>query len=405
MIAFVLDEASAISPRLLADLLSEGRKFGVGALVATQYPGRLAPDARAAAEGAAGTHVVFRVPVPVAADTAASGPDSTAPPSSSCPRCRTGRGSPSGRAIPGDGGSWRSASRRPSAATPGNRRAPRARTSSAGPGTRGRRPSGRPPMRSPSPSPRVRAIRRRSPCGPCGDGTSARPGGGRRDRPPARGAGRGPWSEGNIRAHRRRRPGTSGSAGPTGGARGGGAPGAPLTRRSRSSRAAERGSSSCGRDGSTVGSRTASSTSSRRVSGPVARRARPGVDGGPRNVGVAVLRRPGRRRRGRGQRRVAPGAGPPESREGPGRAVRSPCSSWGTRRGRVGSGPCSPRRGAGVGDAQVWTVDARPGPAGAGLVRTGAGAPGRPTARPPRPRRGDASPRRRPGSGRRARRR
>jgi hypothetical protein len=70
-VAFVLDEASAISPRLLADLLSEGRKFGVGALVATQYPGRLAPDARAAAEGAAGTHVVFRVPVPVAADTAA----------------------------------------------------------------------------------------------------------------------------------------------------------------------------------------------------------------------------------------------------------------------------------------------------------------------------------------------
>jgi hypothetical protein len=80
-VAFVVDEASAISPRLLAELLAEGRKFGVGALVATQYPGRLAPEARAAAEGAAGTHVVFRVPAPVAADTAAwAGLDRSAEP-------------------------------------------------------------------------------------------------------------------------------------------------------------------------------------------------------------------------------------------------------------------------------------------------------------------------------------
>ncbi|MCI4326584.1 MAG: DUF853 family protein [Thermoplasmata archaeon] len=68
--AFVVDEASSISPRLLAEILADGRKFGVGAVVATQYPGRLAPEARAAAEGAAGTHVVFRVPAPVAAATA-----------------------------------------------------------------------------------------------------------------------------------------------------------------------------------------------------------------------------------------------------------------------------------------------------------------------------------------------
>ncbi|MCI4361836.1 MAG: DUF87 domain-containing protein [Thermoplasmata archaeon] len=69
-VVMVFDEASAISPRLLAEILAEGRKFGVGVLLATQYPGRLAPEARAAAEGAAGTHVVFRVPAPVARFTA-----------------------------------------------------------------------------------------------------------------------------------------------------------------------------------------------------------------------------------------------------------------------------------------------------------------------------------------------
>lgn len=69
-VVIVLDEASAVSPRLLAELLAEGRKFGVGVVMATQYPGRLAPEARAAAEGAAGTHLVFRVPAPVARFTA-----------------------------------------------------------------------------------------------------------------------------------------------------------------------------------------------------------------------------------------------------------------------------------------------------------------------------------------------
>ncbi|HEY6238235.1 MAG TPA: type IV secretion system DNA-binding domain-containing protein [Thermoplasmata archaeon] len=59
---FVVDEAHAISSRLLTEVLSEGRKFHVGAVLATQYPERLAPDLRAAAAGAAGSHVVFRVP-------------------------------------------------------------------------------------------------------------------------------------------------------------------------------------------------------------------------------------------------------------------------------------------------------------------------------------------------------
>ncbi|HUI38404.1 MAG TPA: type IV secretion system DNA-binding domain-containing protein [Thermoplasmata archaeon] len=61
-VLLVLDEAQALAPSLLAEVLSEGRKFGVGAVVATQYAGRLAPDALGAAIGAAGTHVAFRVP-------------------------------------------------------------------------------------------------------------------------------------------------------------------------------------------------------------------------------------------------------------------------------------------------------------------------------------------------------
>jgi hypothetical protein len=58
----VLDEAQSIAPSLLAEVLAEGRKFGFGAVVATQYAGRLAPEALAAAEGAAGTHLLFHVP-------------------------------------------------------------------------------------------------------------------------------------------------------------------------------------------------------------------------------------------------------------------------------------------------------------------------------------------------------
>jgi len=59
---FVFDEAHAFSARLLTELLAEGRKFGIGVVVASQYPERLEPELRAAAAGAAGTHLVFRVP-------------------------------------------------------------------------------------------------------------------------------------------------------------------------------------------------------------------------------------------------------------------------------------------------------------------------------------------------------
>ncbi|MCI4357558.1 MAG: DUF87 domain-containing protein [Thermoplasmata archaeon] len=58
----VFDEAHSISPSLLSEILCEGRKFGFGAAVATQYAARLAPEALAAAEGAAGTHLVFHIP-------------------------------------------------------------------------------------------------------------------------------------------------------------------------------------------------------------------------------------------------------------------------------------------------------------------------------------------------------
>jgi hypothetical protein len=68
---FVLDEAHAFSPRLLAEILAEGRKFGIGLLVATQYPERWSPELRAAAAGAAGSHLLFRVPAAAAGVTGA----------------------------------------------------------------------------------------------------------------------------------------------------------------------------------------------------------------------------------------------------------------------------------------------------------------------------------------------
>jgi DNA helicase HerA-like ATPase len=65
-VGLLVDEAQAVSPRLLAEVLAEGRKFGVEAIVATQFPDRLAPELRAAAAGSAGTHLVFRLPAPAA---------------------------------------------------------------------------------------------------------------------------------------------------------------------------------------------------------------------------------------------------------------------------------------------------------------------------------------------------
>jgi hypothetical protein len=67
----VLDEAHLVSPRLLAEAIAEGRKFGLEVVLATQYPDRLAPEVQAAAKGAAGTHVLFRTPWPSAAATGA----------------------------------------------------------------------------------------------------------------------------------------------------------------------------------------------------------------------------------------------------------------------------------------------------------------------------------------------
>ena len=61
-ILFVLDEVHSFAPRLVAELLTESRKFGIRAWVATQYPDRLAPELRSAAGGALGDVVTFAVP-------------------------------------------------------------------------------------------------------------------------------------------------------------------------------------------------------------------------------------------------------------------------------------------------------------------------------------------------------
>ena len=61
-VLLVLDEVQGFSPRLVAEVLAESRKFGMRAVVATQYPERLAPEVRAAAGGASTQFVTFRVP-------------------------------------------------------------------------------------------------------------------------------------------------------------------------------------------------------------------------------------------------------------------------------------------------------------------------------------------------------
>ncbi|MFI5038209.1 MAG: helicase HerA domain-containing protein, partial [Solirubrobacterales bacterium] len=55
-VTLVVDEAQALSPRLLSEILSEGRKFGVGLVLATQYPERLSPELRSGAAVRAGFH-------------------------------------------------------------------------------------------------------------------------------------------------------------------------------------------------------------------------------------------------------------------------------------------------------------------------------------------------------------
>lgn len=61
-VLFVLDEAHLFPSRLLSEIVAEGRKFGLGLVLATQYPARLAPELRDALTGAAGTVYLFRVP-------------------------------------------------------------------------------------------------------------------------------------------------------------------------------------------------------------------------------------------------------------------------------------------------------------------------------------------------------
>ncbi len=65
----VIDEAQSIAPRLLTEILAEGRKFGVAAHLATQYPERLAPEVRAAAAGAVRSHLLLNL-APIAAASA-----------------------------------------------------------------------------------------------------------------------------------------------------------------------------------------------------------------------------------------------------------------------------------------------------------------------------------------------
>jgi hypothetical protein len=61
-VTILLDEAHLLAPRLLTEMLAEGRKFGVRLVLATQYPDRLAPEVVDAAAGSVGSHLVFRVP-------------------------------------------------------------------------------------------------------------------------------------------------------------------------------------------------------------------------------------------------------------------------------------------------------------------------------------------------------
>jgi hypothetical protein len=70
-VLLVLDEVHGLSPRLVSEMLAEGRKFGVRCLVASQYPERLAPELRLAAAGVGQDVVVFRVPPAAAPEVGA----------------------------------------------------------------------------------------------------------------------------------------------------------------------------------------------------------------------------------------------------------------------------------------------------------------------------------------------
>ena len=65
----VLDEVQGLSPRLVAEIYAEGRKFGWHLAAATQYPERLAPELRASAAADVDEIVAFRLPAPAAAES------------------------------------------------------------------------------------------------------------------------------------------------------------------------------------------------------------------------------------------------------------------------------------------------------------------------------------------------
>lgn len=68
-ITVVLDEVQGFSPRLVAEMLAEGRKFGFRLLLATQFPERLAPELRSTVQGVVRDVIAFRVPRPSAPST------------------------------------------------------------------------------------------------------------------------------------------------------------------------------------------------------------------------------------------------------------------------------------------------------------------------------------------------
>jgi hypothetical protein len=70
-VLLVLDEVQGFSPRLVAEVLAESRKYGLRAIVATQYPERLAPELKSAAAGASTQFVTFRIPPPAAEEAGA----------------------------------------------------------------------------------------------------------------------------------------------------------------------------------------------------------------------------------------------------------------------------------------------------------------------------------------------
>jgi hypothetical protein len=135
-VSVVLDEVQAFSPRLVAELLTEGRKFGLRTVIATQYPDRLARELENAARGALRGFVAFRVPRPAAAEVGTWLGLRPADAAELLPNLPTGQGlvldSRSDRvrptpaeatAVPGDMDAWRNAAeatRREFAVNPGH---------------------------------------------------------------------------------------------------------------------------------------------------------------------------------------------------------------------------------------------------------------------------------------------